>query len=170
MNTAVTVIVISGMVALCAGLVMSLTTVMSLNDKLIGDSHPRRSIMMSTTPVYWSFTLWTVILGIVLMAAPKSWFGPTWHYFPQLPHNGFGMGLCLSILSLIQVVALKRAWSARVLSILFFLNGFVYWTAGIVLGAEGLLGHQGLMEAPFMLYVGAHAFAHSAALMAYRDE
>lgn len=116
--------------------------------------------------VYWSFASWTIVLGAVLMLAPKNWFGPSWSYFPQLPHNGFGMGLCCVILGGLQILTLKRGGTDRTLAILFFLSGFVYWTAGIILSAEGLLGHQGLMEAPFMLYVGAHKFTHSAKLMA----
>jgi hypothetical protein len=116
--------------------------------------------------VYYSFAIWTVALGLLLMAAPDSWFGPSWSYFPQLPHNGFGMGVCCTVLGLLQLVTLWRHGADRTLSVLFFLSGFTFWTAGIILAAEGLLGHQGLMEAPFMLYVGAHKFTHSAKLMA----
>jgi hypothetical protein len=116
--------------------------------------------------IYWSFATWTIILGFVLMVAPNNWFGPSWHYFPQLPHNGFGMGLCLIVLASFQLFTLYRGGSDKTLSLWLFLSGFVYWTAGIILAAEGLLGHQGLMEAPFMLYVGAHKFTHSAKLMA----
>jgi hypothetical protein len=70
-----------------------------------------------------------------------------------------------SALALLQMVALWRNASGKVLSILFGLGGFVYMTAGIILGAEGLQSHQGLMEAPFMLVVGAHKIIHSSALM-----
>jgi hypothetical protein len=116
--------------------------------------------------VYWSFATWTIVLGTVLMLAPNNWFGPSWSFFPQLPHNGFGMGLCCVLLGCAQMYTLYRGGTDKALSVLFFLSGFVYWTAGIILAAEGLLGHQGLMEAPFMLYVGAHKFTHSAKLMA----
>jgi hypothetical protein len=116
--------------------------------------------------VYWSFAAWTILLGAFLLAAPQSWYGPSWAYFPQLPHNGYGMGLCLVVLGGAQILTLHRRGTDKTLSILFFLSGFVYWTAGIILAAEGLLGHQGLMEAPFMLYVGAHKFTHSAKLRA----
>jgi hypothetical protein len=123
-----------------------------------------RPYLISTGPVYWSFAVWTVALGGVLIAAPQSWYGPSWSYFSELPHNGFGMGLCCVSLGLLQCLALWRNAAPKTLSILFFLSGFVYWTAGILLGAEGLLGHQGLMEAPFMMYVGAHKVTHSASL------
>lgn len=122
--------------------------------------------------VYWSFALWTVALGAVLMAAPDNWFGPSWSYFSQLPHNGFAMGVCCAGLGGLQALTLLqhacgRDLAYRVLAWLFFLAGFVYWTAGIILGAEGLLGHQGLMEAPFMLYAAAHQFSYSAALLTH---
>lgn len=114
--------------------------------------------------VYWSFAIWTVVLGVVLMFAPANWFGPSWSYFPEIPHNGFWMGIVCVGLGLAQMAVLYRNTSRRSLALLFGLSGFVFWTAGIILASEGLLGHQGLMEAPFMLYVGAHKFTHSAAL------
>jgi hypothetical protein len=168
MNVFVAVIVIGAMISLSIGLVTSAASLLSQNERPPKEGGPHRPIVMATGPVYWSFTIWTIILGVVLMTAPESWYGPSWSYFSIfLPHNGFGMGLCLTVLSGLQAWALWRGSGARKLAILFFLNGFVYWTAGIVLGAEGLLGHAGLMESPFMLYVGAHAFAHSAALTVY---
>lgn len=114
--------------------------------------------------VYWSFAAWTIVLGVVLMLAPADWFGPSWSYFPEIPHNGFWMGLVCVGLGVAQLVVLWHNNSRRALAILFGLSGFVFWTAGIILAAEGLLGHQGLMESPFLLYVGAHKFTHSAAL------
>lgn len=125
-----------------------------------------RLVPIRPESIYWSFAAWTVGLGLFLVVAPDDWYGPTWSYSDILPHNGFYMGwTCLS-LGVSQLWALWKGYSAKVLSILFFLSGFVFWTAGISLAAEGLAGHTGLMEAPFMLYVGAHKFAHSAALMA----
>lgn len=121
--------------------------------------------LINTGPVYRTFAIWTTLLGTVLILAPNNWYGPSWSYFPWLPHNGFGMGLCCILLGSLQLIALWRNASKRLLSLLFFLSGFVFWTAGILLGAEGLIGQKGLMEAPFMLYVGAHKFSHSAALM-----
>lgn len=167
MNAVVTVILIAAVSSILLGVLTALIPLLSLGNR---GGRPRRPIMMNTGPVYWSFTVWTIGLGVVLMLAPKDWYGPTWSYFPQLPHNGFGMGLCLTLLSSVQAVALWREASARVLGVLFFLNGFVYWTAGIILAAEGLLGHQGLAEVPFILYTGAHAFAQSAALTAHHKE
>lgn len=111
-------------------------------------------------PVYYGLAVWMAALGAVLMAAPDSWFGASWRYFHQLPHNGFWMGLVCVILGVAQTFTIWRD-KIRTTAILIFLGGFVFWTAGILLGAEGLLGHQGLMEAPFLLYVGAHKFIHS---------
>lgn len=165
MNTAVSVIVIAAAVSICIGALTSLVPMLSLTKK--GDDLPRRPVAINTGPVYWNYAIWTVGLGVFLMAAPKSWYGPSWSYFPQLPHNGLGMGVCCTGLGTLLILALWRELSARIMSILLFLTGFVYWTAGIILGAEGLLGHMGLMEAPFMLYLGAQAFAHTAALTAH---
>jgi magnesium-transporting ATPase (P-type) len=164
MSVVVAVIIAAGMASMCVGIVTSLITAMLPVNGRHRPRKSRRPAAISTGAIYWSFTVWTVVLGIFLMLAPPCWFGPSWSYFKLLPHNGTGMGICLIILSVLQVVALWRDFDARILSILFFLNGFVYWTAGIILGAEGLLGHQGLMEAPFMLCIGAQAFALSASL------
>lgn len=159
MNVVVTVALISAVVSIGIG-IGTATVIMALNRK------PKCAKPTGDRTVYWSFSVWTIVLAIVLILAPPSWFGPSWHYFPQLPHNGFGMGVCLISLGALQIFTLQRGGSDRTLSTLFFLSGFVYWTAGIIIAAEGLLGHQGLMEAPFMLYVGAHKFTHSAKLMA----
>lgn len=161
MNVAVAVAVMSAVVSIAIGVGTAL--VMAVLKRPKPETVPGEDRVL-----YWSFATWTILLGTVLMVAPNNWFGPSWHYFPQLPHNGFGMGLCCVILAALQMWTLHRRGSDKTLSVLFFLSGFTYWTAGIILAAEGLLGHQGLMEAPFMLYVGAHKFTHSAKLMADR--
>jgi hypothetical protein len=160
MTVVVAVIVIAALASLCIGLITALASLRGTRSRV-----SRIPMTISAEPIYRSFTTWTIVLGIFLMLAPDNWFGPSWSYFSQMePHNGTGMGLCFIVLGSLQGVVLRRHADARVLSILFFLNGFVCWTAGIILGAEGLFGHQGLMEAPFMLYVGVHAFALSAAV------
>lgn len=159
MNVVVAVTLISALASITIG-IGTAAVIMAVNRK------PRHHADTGDRAVYWSFATWTIVLGAVLVAAPNSWFGPSWHYFPQLPHNGFGMGLCLVVLGMLQIFTLHCGGTDKTLATLFFLCGFVYWTAGIILAAEGLLGHQGLMEAPFMLYVGAHKFTHSAKLMA----
>jgi hypothetical protein len=164
--TAVAVILIAAIVSLSVGALTSLVPLLSLTKK--GNALPRRPITMNTGPLYWNYAAWTVGLGAVLIAAPEYWYGPSWHYFQQyIPPNGFGMGVCCTGLGILLILALRLDLSARIISILLFLTGFVYWTAGITLGAEGLLGHQGLMEAPFMMYMGAQAFAHSSSLTAH---
>lgn len=116
--------------------------------------------------IYWSFSVWTVALGILLMRAPRNWFGPSWSYFHGIPHNGFWMGVILTVLGTLQMIVLAHEQLDYFkLGILFFLAGLVFWTAGMLIGAEGLLGHMGLMEAPFMMYVGAHKVTHSAVLL-----
>lgn len=116
------------------------------------------------------------MMGLLLILAPPDWYGPTWHYFTgwplsSLPTKGTGLGICCVVLGTLQLVALWFAVSPRTLSILLFFTGIVYWVSGTILFSEGLLGHQGLMESPFILYAGAHAFVLSAVLMAdYRRE
>jgi hypothetical protein len=157
MNVVVAVAIFGAVASIATGLCTAVV-IMALKRS------PKSKTLVRDRSVYWSFAAWTIVLGVVLMAAPHSWFGPSWHYF--LPHNGFGMGLCLALIGTAQILTLHRGGSDKTLSTLFFMSGFVYWTAGIIIAAEGLLGHQGLMEAPFMLYVGAHKFTHSAKLMA----
>ena len=113
---------------------------------------------------------WIVALGIFLMAAPRDWYGPSWFYFthhgaPLLPEGGMGMGLCLAGIGALQLLMLWRN-TTRYLPVLFFLSGFVFWTSGIILGAEGLVGHQGLIEAPLMMALGAHKFVVMSSLIA----
>lgn len=152
MNTVVTVVLIAAMVSLAVGIITPLIP--------FGRNRPHQDpIMVSARPIYWRFSAWTVLIGVILIGAPNNWYGPSWHYFSLPPHNGVGMGVCLTVLATLQMLALWRDASVRILSALFFLIGNTYWTAGMVLGTEGLLGHQGLMEAPFMMLVGAHAFA-----------
>lgn len=122
-------------------------------------------LLIESGPVYRSFALMCFALGVVLIAAPADWYGPSWHYFPQLPHNGFGMGLCCCGIGGAQLAVLAWRRTSLILSVLFFLGGFVFWTAGVILGAEGILGRQGLMEAPFMVVLGGHNIALSASLM-----
>jgi hypothetical protein len=163
MKTLVTVIVIAAIATACVGAVISLVPLLSLTRE--GQPLPRRPLTMSAGLVYWNYAGWTAGLGVFLVSAPHNWYGPSWGYFaPMVPHNGFGMGVCCVGLGSLLMLALWRDLSARILSILLFLNGFVYWMSGIILGAEGLLGHQGLMESPFMMILGAIAFALSAAI------
>lgn len=110
------------------------------------------------------------MLGLFLILAPDWFYGPSWSYFTDIPHNGLGLGICLIAIGIAELITLEYGRrigviQRKVLTILFFLGGFVFWTAGIILGAEGLSGHQGLMEAPFMLYVGAHKIAYSASML-----
>lgn len=109
---------------------------------------------------YAILAIWVTILGLFLIAAPDNWYGPSWSYFythnePIVPAGGMGMGVALTSLGTLQLLAIwAERW--RLVSLLLFLSGFVFMTAGLLLGAEGLFGHQGLMEAPFMLFVAVH--------------
>jgi len=125
-------------------------------------------VMLNSRFSYGVLAGWVVALGIFLVLAPADWFGPSWSYFYShgqviVPAGGFGMGVCCICLGIAQWLALWGK-AARLLAVLLFLSGFVFWTAGLLLGAEGLFGHQGLIESPFMLFVGAHKFVMGANL------
>lgn len=164
MNVAVTIILIGAMLSVAVGIGMSLFTMLASKQ----DDAPRRPLTIAAGPVYWAYAIGTTTLGIVLMMAPQNWYGPTWSYFSAyIPPNGFGMGVCCSLLGALQILGLWRDATAKTLSILFLLSGFTYWTAGVTLGAEGLFGHQGLMEVPFVIAVAGQSLALSAALWAH---
>lgn len=160
MKLVIVVVLTGALVSLCVGIATALLNVRS--DKRLSTRY--EPVPVNSSSLHWNFTVTTIVLGCALMASPQWWYGPSWSYFQELPHNGFGMGLCLSVLSGVQALALWLHMSVRVLSLLFFLNGFVYWVAGIILGAEGLIGHQGLIESFFMFWAGGQGFSHSAAL------
>lgn len=163
MNVVVIIILVAAMLSVAVGIGMSLHAMLSPPKKV--DNRP---LTISAGPVYWAYAIGTGTLGVVLMLAPQNWYGPTWSYFHQyIPPNGFGMGVCCSLLGGLQVIALWRNTSAKILSILFLMSGFTYWTAGVTLGAEGLFGHQGLMEVPFIIAVAGQSLALSVALRAH---
>lgn len=103
-----------------------------------------------------------IVLGTFYMCSPPSWYGPSWSYFyhhgvPLIQPGGFGLGVCLAGIGIAQLITLWRD-AARILPVLFFLSGFVFWVAGSILAAEGVLGHLGLQEAPLLLVIGAFKF------------
>jgi hypothetical protein len=124
--------------------------------------------------LYWGVAWLMVGFGACLMLEPDNYFGPSWHFFPQLPPNGFWMGLCCTMLGMWQLVVLwrnrlKHILSRRLLALLFFLGSVVLWTSGTTLIAAGLLGHQGLQEGPAYLIIAGHKVFVSAQL-ARRDK
>jgi hypothetical protein len=125
--------------------------------------------IMSTTPVYWSISVFTVLLGLFLIGAPASWFGPTWDKMP-FPYAGFALGMACIVLGYLQTLALGLEGDARILSLLYLISGVLFWSVGCTFIMEGVHHRTGMMEAPFILYVGGHCFAHSASLWAYFRE
>lgn len=118
---------------------------------------------------------WTIItLGVFYMASPNDWYGPSWSYFAHhgqfvIPAGGFGLGVCLAGIGAAQLLLVWRNIE-RFLPLTFFLSGFVFWAAGFLLGAEGLLGHRGLQEAPLFITIGAFKFIVMSVLIANRRE
>lgn len=103
--------------------------------------------------VYYGHAGLILTLGAFLLAAPTNWFGPSWSYFPWLPHNGVGMGITCTALGLLQLLTIHRNCVGTTW-VLLYMGGITNFTAGVLLAAEGIFGHQGLMEAPWMCTVG----------------
>jgi hypothetical protein len=156
-NAIVFILLIGAIIAILVGVLTSILAVLP----------PRRTSETDEDkfgPVYWGYSLWTIALGIFLILSPKYFFGPSWSYFKELPHDGSGMGYCCLALGSVTLIALWRNANDAIVSMLLFLIGFVLNASGTLLFAEGLLGHQGLMEGPFMIFTGGQAFIHSAVL------
>lgn len=115
----------------------------------------------------------TVIsLGVFYLLSPSDWYGPSWSYFynhglPILPAGGFGLGCCLTVSGVLQLIAVWRN-NSRWLPALFFVSGFCFFMAGFLLGAEGLAGHHGLQEAPLLLVFGIVKFITMSNIMVER--
>lgn len=112
---------------------------------------------------YVTFAAVVLILGVFMLLSPTWFYGPSWFYFahhgvPILPAGGRGMGVCLIVIAAAQLILLAFNIS-RLLAVLFFLSGFVFWTAGLILLMEGLAGRQGLMEGPAYMTLGWHKFS-----------
>lgn len=164
--------VISAVASVFMGIGFSLIIMLSTKDS--GKVEPEPEAQLESRPVvasyvvYWNFATWMILLGIFLILAPTYFFGPSWSYFPELPHNGFWMGVTCLDLGILQMLVIWKGNSKyRLLGYLIFLGGFVYWTSGLTIIAEGLAGRMGLMEGPFMMYAGSHMFFHSATLLAH---
>jgi hypothetical protein len=137
---------------------------------LITGSERRTPLTVSTEPVYWSFSSWLLVMSVFLMLAPNDYFGSSWHFFNRLPTNGFWLGLCLFWITGLLIIGLWKRWSRTRIAVLIFLVGLVFWTCGMLLLVAGLAGHQGLLEAPFILSAGTYSFVHSAFLMARKGK
>ena len=124
--------------------------------------------VMNTTVVYWSISIFTAVLGLVLIAAPDFWFGPTWHQFG--PHSGFWLGFACLVMGYVQSMVIGMDAGPRIVSIVYLVSGCVFWLVGVTFVVVGVKYHSGVMEAPFICYVGAHCLAHSAALNALANQ
>lgn len=121
---------------------------------------------------YYAHAALVIILGAFYLLSPRSWYGPSWSYFYQqglwiLPAGGIGLGGCLAGIGLFQLLSIRRD-CARCLITLFFCSGFAFTMAGALLGAEGLMGHRGLQEAPLLLVLGMFKFIMMSIMQADR--
>lgn len=115
--------------------------------------------------LYYAHAFWSIAVGTFLMLVPSWCFGPTWSYFsthgqPLFPAGGFGLGVCCVVIGGLQLVVIAVG-KVRTEITLLYLGGFVQWTAGLLFAAEGLLGHQGMIESIYMLTWGGLKIVHS---------
>ncbi|MGV0041997.1 hypothetical protein [Mycobacterium colombiense] len=132
----------------------------------------RRAWPIRNKSSYIAHACTIVVLGAFYILSPQDWYGPSWSYFathgmPILPAGGKGLGACLFVNGCAQLFILYRNTS-RGLATLFFLSGFTFWMAAFLLGAEGLMGHRGIQEAPLLFVIGAFKFVTMSVLIADR--
>jgi hypothetical protein len=117
---------------------------------------------------YGNLSIWTSLLGVFLVCLPTDRYGPAWSYFHEqkeliLPAGGQGMGVCLIIIGLLQTYAVFSL-SHKMLWIMLFFSGFIFWVSGILLLVEGILSGDSAVSACFMLFIAIHKFVLSAAI------
>ena len=115
--------------------------------------------------IHVNFAVLAQLLGLWYILSPAYFYGPSWSYFHQIPHNGTGLGICLVVISSAQLAAIANN-RPLLTGTLIFLNAFVLLTAGLIIFAEGIFGHMGLQEAPPMCVIAGYKFAQSAKLRA----
>lgn len=126
--------------------------------------------VLNAAPIYWSFAIFSLLFGMLLLAAPRFCFGPTWETDKFLSTAHIWMGLLSIVLSNTQMVALALQQSAQRLSLLFLISALKFWIVGLAFTAEGIIHQTGMMEAPLFILLGVQAFAHSAVLRTYFRE
>jgi hypothetical protein len=52
----------------------------------------------------------------------------------------------------------------RAMSVLLGVSGILMWTVAWLVFISGNMSHTGVMESPFMLYIGLNMMVHSASL------
>lgn len=108
-------------------------------------------------------TFWYFMLAAICLFGPNEWFGPTWWYFQYVPHGGFGLGVTCLILGLAMVYAIWRR-RRTAMRVALSAGALAIWISAALIGAQGVIGHTGLMESPFMMYVAFDIGIQSALL------
>jgi hypothetical protein len=128
-----------------------------------------RSLSVSDLAAQWSITVhygivnFLVLAGLVLVFAPDYLFSPAWFYFRNIPHGGFGMGVCCLGLAVVMIVGLLRK-DKRLISWVLYLGGTAFWVAAFLIAVQGIMGHHACMEAVFMAYCSGDMFVQAGAL------
>jgi hypothetical protein len=107
--------------------------------------------------------IWYFVAGALFLFAPDEWYGPTWSYFADFPHGGFGLGLSCLLLGGMMTYAIRRR-NRRLMLWALAMGGTAFWVAACLIATEGLMGGTGFMEAPFMLYISIDLFLNGSVL------
>lgn len=113
----------------------------------------------------WSTALSAMFLGLLFLACPIDWFGPSWSFWPQFRGGELTGWICLAI-GWHQTILLYMHARTNLIGYSFLLGGFFYSAVGCLILKAGLSGHQGLMEAPLFIMVAMQKFIHGANLLA----
>src|SRR5947209_10998071 len=102
---------------------------------------------MRVAPIYWSYAVVNIIVGVYLTFMPATFFSPAWWYFSRqgefiLPSGPKGMGICCIVLGVLQIFSLKFRPTAGMLATLFGISATVYWVSGVILFVEGIAARE----------------------------
>lgn len=111
---------------------------------------------------------WYFIIAGICLLAPDRWFGPTWWQFQTIPHGGHGLGIASLFLGVLTFYALWRR-KRRLLMASLSMGGVAFYAGAWLVALQGIIGGTGLMESPFMMYVGCDLLLKSALLIGKRD-
>lgn len=106
---------------------------------------------------------WYFVIATVCLFAPDQWFGPTWWQFQTIPHGGHGLGIASLLLGMMTLYAVWRR-KRRLLMTALGMGGVAFYVGAWLIILQGITGGTGLMESPFMMYVGCDLLIKSALL------
>lgn len=109
-------------------------------------------LQWSVSFAHRGIAVWYFFIGALCLFAPASWYGPTWSFFQQIPHGGHGLGVTSLSLGLVMIYGILRR-KRRLIKAALGLGAVSFYVSAWLIAAQGVVGHTGLMESPFMMYV-----------------